>query len=61
MPDFERHQDSLRLHMVSKDPVERARVEGFIHGKSRARKEILVVSLLLAVTCTAWLLSMRGV
>ena len=48
MPDFERILDELRID-VANTPEEKARAEGFIEGKSYARKEILYIVIFLFV------------
>ena len=42
MPDFERVMDSLREH-AAKTPEDRAWARGYAAGKTRARRETLVV------------------
>jgi hypothetical protein len=53
MPDFERITDSLMVHVAGNDPVKRARAEGYIKGKNRARYEILAVAVLVLFTAIA--------
>lgn len=42
MPDFERLTDKLRLDLA-KTPQQLAYAEGYITGKTRARKEVAIV------------------
>ena len=50
MPDYERALDVMRVHIadVTGGAVEKARAEGYVSGKSQARKELLGIAIFIA-------------
>lgn len=54
MPDFERLHDDLSLHLSTKKGLNSQRYyQGFIDGKNKARIEVALVCLALAVIVSA--------
>jgi len=51
MPDFERVFDKLAID-IAPTPEKKARQEGYVAGKNKARREIAWVALIVAVLAT---------
>ena len=60
MPDLERLTDSLSLHLTKGDPVAQARAQGTIEGKRQARKELVVIVVVVALASIAWKMLVTG-